>query len=212
MLKNNFDCVVVANGEFPSATLPLSYLDNAPYIIACDGALQKLKSQGFSADAIVGDLDSLSSENRELYGDLIFHDPDQETNDLTKAMKFARSKGFRQIMILGATGLREDHMLGNISLLLTYNEWFEKVVMMSDYGYFRPINRSTEFECFERQQISIFALYPHGNLSSEGLRYPIRERNLPFWWEGTLNETTGTRFSLHLSGEGNVLVYFKSER
>ncbi len=209
MKKREFDCVVVANGKFPTAPQVLEYLKDAPYVIACDGALSKLLHHDLTPDAIVGDLDSLSSELKRIWEERIFHDADQETNDLTKSMKFAREKGFEKILILAATGLREDHMLGNISLLLTYRDWFDEVVMMSDYGYFVPITTTTVFDSFEGQQISLFSLYPHGELSTEGLLYPICQRQLHAWWEGTLNESTGNKFIIRLDGENNVIVYFK---
>ena len=45
---------------------------------------------------------------------------DQETNDLTKAVNYVKTLGFREVLILGATGRREDHTLGNISLLAQF--------------------------------------------------------------------------------------------
>ena len=71
-------------------------------------------------DIIIGDGDSLSETNRLKYADLIFHNPDQETNDQTKAVQYLLSKGKRKIAIVGATGKREDHTIGNVSLLMEY--------------------------------------------------------------------------------------------
>ena len=59
---------------------------------------------------------------------------DQEINDLTKSVRFAHTQGYREVLILGATGLREDHTLGNISLLMDYAHLFKRVEMLSDYG------------------------------------------------------------------------------
>ena len=52
-------CVIVANGRFPSAELPLRLLKEAKTIIACDGAVKTLYEKGIHPDAIVGDLDSI---------------------------------------------------------------------------------------------------------------------------------------------------------
>ena len=49
-------CVIVANGRFPSAELPLRLLKEAKTIIACDGAVKTLYEKGIHPDAIVGDL------------------------------------------------------------------------------------------------------------------------------------------------------------
>ena len=100
-------CVIVANGRFPSAELPLRLLKEAKTIIACDGAVKTLYEKGIHPDAIVGDLDSIPAGLRERYADRIHHVEDQEINDLTKSVRFAHTQGYREVLILGATGLRE---------------------------------------------------------------------------------------------------------
>ena len=119
-------CVIVANGRFPSAELPLRLLKEAKTIIACDGAVKTLYEKGIHPDAIVGDLDSIPAGLRERYADRIHHVEDQEINDLTKSVRFAHTQGYREVLILGATGLREDHTLGNISLLIDYAHLFKR--------------------------------------------------------------------------------------
>mgnify|MGYP002232332821 CR=1 FL=1 len=153
-------CVIVANGRFPSAELPLRLLKEAKTIIACDGAVKTLYEKGIHPDAIVGDLDSIPAGLRERYADRIHHVEDQEINDLTKSVRFAHTQGYREVLILGATGLREDHTLGNISLLMDYAHLFKRVEMLSDYGLFTPILETTTFASYPGQQISISFFIP----------------------------------------------------
>lgn len=201
-----YECVVVANGLFPSRSELLQCLQDAKYIVACDGAIGNLEV--FRApDAIVGDLDSLSEELRLRYSDKIYEVTEQDTNDLTKAMHHVREKGFSEVLILGATGLREDHTLGNISLLLDYALDFKRVELCSDYGCFTPLYKTTILASFPGQQVSLFSLYPHGAISVEGLRYPIDNKRFYSWWEATLNEATGDRFSVILNESARVIVY-----
>lgn len=209
MIPTHFDCVIVANGEFPSSAQTLELLKQGVYLIACDGAVLALLQAGFTADAVVGDLDSISTQIQQSFADRLHYNPDQETNDLTKAAQFARSCGFRSVVILGATGMREDHTLANISLLVNYQTMFDQVWLVSDYGTFVSIADTTSFDSYEGEQISIFSLFPHGLISSEGLKYPIVKRSFLQWWEGSLNESIGERFTLALEECGSVLVYFK---
>ena len=65
-------------------------------------------------------MDSLSSDLALRFADRIYRDEDQETNDLTKAVKWCNERGYNDIVIIGATGKREDHTIGNISLLAEY--------------------------------------------------------------------------------------------
>ena len=205
-----YDCVVVANGSFPQTAGPLELLKSAPAIIACDGAVQNLHERGLEPAAIVGDLDSIPQEMLRLYADRIHTVEDQEINDLTKAVRFAHAAGYRKLLILGATGLREDHTLGNISLLMDYAPLFEQVEILSDYGHFIPVQQTTTLPSTPGQQISIFSMYPCGEITTEGLRWPITRRRLTAWWQGSLNEALGNEFTLTLSPEARVIVYFQT--
>lgn len=210
-MKMLYDCIIVANGSFPSAQLPLDYLHNAPVVIACDGAVQTLHDKGITPSAIIGDMDSIPASLKELYADRIHIVEDQEINDLTKSVYYAHQAGYKRILILGATGLREDHTLGNISLLLEYAPLFEHIEMLSDYGRFIPILQTTTLSSSPKQQVSIFPMYPYGEISTEGLRWPINHRTLTAWWQGTLNEATGDKFTVFLSPETRVIVYMQNQ-
>ena len=199
------DVVVVCNGQFPTHEIPLAILRQAKTIICCDGAIQKLSAAGIKPTVIVGDFDSLPKSLMEKYSDIVFHNPDQETNDLTKSMQWAKQHGFTDVCILGATGLREDHTLGNISLLADYEQQGFSVKMVTDSGVFTPVNHTHCFSSFKGQQVSIFSLKPDVPIRSENLKYPFN-RPLPSWWCGTLNESLGEQFTLHFD-EGKVLVY-----
>jgi thiamine pyrophosphokinase len=82
----NPDAVIIANGNYPTHEIPLSYIDKATYIVCCDGAANLFIDRGGHPDAIVGDCDSISEENKTRFADIIHPDPDQYTNDLTKSV------------------------------------------------------------------------------------------------------------------------------
>ena len=199
------DVVVVCNGQFPTHEIPLAILRQAKTIICCDGAILKLSAVGIRPTVIVGDLDSITKEVKETYSDIIFHNPDQETNDLTKSMLWAKQQGFHDVTILGATGLREDHAIANISLLAEYERQGFTVRMVSDFGVFTPISQTHSFSSFKGQKVSIFSLQPDVSIRSENLKYSF-DRPLPSWWCGTLNESLGEQFTLYFEN-GKVVVY-----
>ena len=103
---NEFDAVILANGAFPTADEPLRLLREARFVVCCDGAARHWPQ----CDAIVGDGDSVPESLRNR----LIQIEEQEDNDLTKATRYCLSKGMRRIAYLSATGLREDHTLGNI--------------------------------------------------------------------------------------------------
>jgi len=199
--------VVLADGSFPAHEIPLEYLRNAGHIICCDGSARSLVEAGFEPEAVVGDLDSLDSGLLNRFYDRLVRDDDQETNDLTKAVRWCREKGYDEVVILGATGKREDHTLGNISLLAEYAIYI-KVSMVTDTGIFVPLHSSMSLDSFPGQQISVFSLNPLTEVSSHGLRYEMDRLKLHSWWRATLNEAEGDSFEILFSG-GPVIVYLK---
>ncbi|NCC09655.1 MAG: thiamine diphosphokinase [Bacteroidia bacterium] len=192
------DAVILANGEYPTHPLALQLLAEAPYVVCCDGAADAYIGRGYVPDAIIGDGDSLSSENKLTFAHLLHHNPDQETNDQTKAVQFLIEEGKRALVILGATGKREDHTLGNISLLMEYYRMGVQVRMVTDYGIFIPAHNTQTFVSVPGQQISIFN-FGATELRGEGLIYPLSD--FGNWWQGTLNEARDTLFTIHCQGD-----------
>ena len=199
--------VILANGQYPSHTVPVRYLEEADLIVCCDGAAEKLVSHGMEPGIITGDLDSVSPELKRKYKSILVQDDDQETNDLTKAVKWCVSQGIKEIAILGATGIREDHTLGNISLLADYNRDLN-AIMLTDTGSFRVFDRTVTIDSFPGQQVSIFSLDPSLAVTSSGLRYPLHDLKLASWWRGTLNESMGESFTL-IFERGTIIVFME---
>ena len=199
--------IILANGRFPSTGLPLGYLDNAERIVCCDGSVSNLVNYGLEPWAIAGDLDSLPDNLKNKFADRLQHYDDQETNDLTKAVRFCMEQGITDIVILGATGLREDHTLGNISLLAEYAESLS-TKMVTDYGIFIPVLPGKSISSWPGQQVSVFAIDKNMQIRSSGLKYPLVNMELENWWMGTLNESLGDYFTLNFN-EGRVLVFLE---
>ena len=198
-----YETVILANGEFPEHAVPLKILDDCKYLVCCDGAVNNLPEGFRLPDAVVGDCDSLSEENKILYAGIIHRIAEQETNDLTKAVNFCLGQGRSNITILGATGKREDHTIGNISLLCEYMECAE-VEMITNYGVFNGIKETSMFESYPGQQISLFCI-DRCEISTQNLVYKVEKKVFTNWWQATLNEAEKENFTI--STNGRTLVY-----
>ena len=190
-----YDAVIVANGLFPSHAVPLEILKNARHIVCCDGAISHVPQ----ADVVIGDGDSIPSA----YQGRLIRIEEQEDNDLTKATRYCLSRGWHHIAYLGATGLREDHTLGNISLLMRYfREMDVDGTMFTDHGFFTPARGNRTFSAMKGQQVSIFNFGSH-QLTSTGLHWDAY--NFQEWWQGTLNEALGEEFAI--TADGYYMAY-----
>jgi len=199
--------IILADGEFPVHPLPSSLLWEGETIICCDGAAEKLLSTGVVPYAIAGDMDSLSKELQFKYKTIIHKSVCQDTNDLTKAYNLALTLNPTEIIIVGATGLREDHSLGNISLLSDYGANLQATVeMWTNYGKFIPIYRGGTFRVKPGTPISFFALENGLRIRSRGLKFPLDDVIFDSWWKATLNESLGDSFEL-IYEKGRLLIY-----
>lgn len=91
-------------------------------VIAVDAGLRAVHALGLKPDAIVGDFDTIEPEILEKYkvrGDIAWeiHQPEKDETDTELAILTAIRMGCKTLTILGATGGRMDHGLGNIQLL-----------------------------------------------------------------------------------------------
>ena len=201
-LKNPL--VIIANGEFPNHKIPLDILKKATSILACDGAADTLIKKGYTPDVILGDLDSLSDENTIKYMDHIVEAPDQSQNDLRKALNYAKKNNITDITIIGASGKREDHTLGNIFSILDYKD--SNIKLYTDTGVFTCIHKNQKIESFKGQQVSIFTADNTIKITSNNLKYNFNETVISTIYLGTLNESTSGEFELLIS-HGSLLVF-----
>jgi thiamine pyrophosphokinase len=206
MKEGYSNIVILANGRFPRAGHCREILDQAQKIICCDKAADKLLRYGKVPEKIIGDLDSLSESTRSLYRDRLFKIEDQESNDLTKAVQYCVGQGYKAVSILGATGLREDHSLGNISLLLEYNNKI-KARIVSDHGEFSLVESGAVLPSYPGEQVSIFSVDNQVRVSSEGLKYPLDRLQLHNWWRASLNEAKGDHFILSFESQQPLILY-----
>ncbi len=215
MVKKN-NIVILAAGQFPTHSVPLGILQSADVVVCCDSAYQDLRNysqkQGLlkafreltsqnSKIIVVGDGDSLPDDMKRSLGDRWLQNNEQDYNDLHKAIQWATSN-FRfqnsNFTILGATGRREDHAIGNISYLVTFAEEYPgiDVEIIDDYGRFCAFQGCRRFDSFAGQQISIFTLSPQTVINSRGLQYPLQDFHATRWWQATLNCALADSFEL----------------
>ena len=206
--------VILGNGAFPTEPYPLYLLDSAEGVVCCDGALEKWLSHDASARplAVVGDMDSLSAELQERFSALVFHETEQDYNDLTKAMRWVLREHpeVTEIVILGATGLREDHTVGNLGLMMEYPRLLDlggrKVSMVSDFGTAFAVTDSCDLHLGEGRRISIFSADNSLRISSTGLEWPLDDVVFDAWWKATLNRTSAPVVSLHFNHPSSALI------
>ena len=194
---------------------------SADFTICCDGALVKYLRQSKSIfgqtrtpDVVIGDMDTLSASMQKKYSDIIIKEDEQEHNDQTKAVRWAISNidDIGHIYIIGATGGRLDHTIGNASLLMEYTRMFDldskdiAIDMVTDEGTAFAVNDTTEFDCGVGRRVSIFSPDNTLQIRSTGLEYPTDEVVFDNWWKATLNKAVDDTVKLEFSHPAMALI------
>ena len=213
------DVVIIGDGKFPKTEYPRYLINSADFIICCDGALLKFLRNSEAIfgekrlpDLVIGDMDTLSQSMQRKYADIIIKENEQDHNDQTKAVRWVLNnlRGVQNIHILGGTGGRTDHTIGNTSLLMEYTRMFDlgdiAIEMVTDEGTIFPINDTIEFECGPGRSISIFSPDNSLRIKSEGLMYPTEDVVFDNWWKATLNKTVQDKVRLELSHRSIALI------
>ena len=91
-------------------------------ILAADSGMNALYAAAVTPDIIIGDFDSADKkilaffqQNKEI--DFCTLNPEKDDTDTEFAIRESIRRGADSITIIGGTGTRLDHVLGNISLL-----------------------------------------------------------------------------------------------
>lgn len=211
--------VIICDGSFPRTEYPRYLIRTADFIVCCDGALTKFLKNSNSIfgeervpDLVIGDMDTLSASMQKKYSDIIIKESEQEHNDQTKAVRWVLNniQEIDSIHILGATGGRADHTIGNLSLLMEYTRMFDLkdiiIDSISDDGVAFPVNDTIEFDCGEGREVSIFSPDSSLKITSEGLMYPTDEVVFDNWWKATLNKASKDRVKLIFSHKSIALI------
>ena len=206
-LPNNnskVDTVILANGEFPATGIAASLLNKARRIVCCDGAADKLLKVDLEPSVIIGDCDSIKEETAKRYESVLLPVENQYKTDLCKALDYCIENGLLDVTILGASGLREDHAMANLGILMTYAPVCN-LEMVTLYGVFNVVTDSAVFDSFVGQQVSLFTLNPETVVNIDGLKYKPKDGHLLNLWYGESNESLSDVFGISANAE--VLVF-----
>lgn len=198
--------IVLCNGEPPSKELFQQKVASADFFIAADGGGNRSRELGQAPDVVIGDLDSFESKPGDDF-EVVFQ-PDQNTNDLEKALQLAKEKQASHVQVLGATGYRLDHTLKNLSVLKQFNPHFEQLVLQDNFGKTFLAPRHFQKELPVGAQISLFPLSGKvDGITTSGLKYPLDHESLENGVrDGSSNEVVGNPVQVTYT-QGDLLIF-----
>lgn len=182
--------------------------------IAADAGMEFFYRNEKKPDVIVGDFDSVWDEALSYFRsqpDIVFHklNPVKDDTDTEYAIRLAIEMGADAITLLGATGTRLDHVLGNIELLGIGLERQVEICILDPHNRIRMIDHGIVLEK-SRQYGRYVSLIPYTKrveqLTLKGFKYPLCNYSLKgFCSLGVSNEIVEEKAEI-LFKEGILLV------
>jgi thiamine pyrophosphokinase len=170
--------LILANGKPPSKRLFQKFLASADWFICADGGANTAARFGSPPDLIIGDLDSIEKETLTIFSNVDMKKiKDQNSTDLEKALTAAIRKKYNEIIVLGATGRRLDHAIGNLSALVKFS-YKAHITFIDDMGEFVAANHLKEFNLPIGTIISLLPLSRCSGIETKGLKWNLKNESL----------------------------------
>lgn len=202
---------VVCNGEISDYDWARRHIVACDLVVAANGGTTHLRAMGIEPHVIVGDLDS---------GDLVEQPPrasseqvrfprekDATDGELAVALAFAR--GCATVEMLGATGGRLDHFLGNAALLARHPG---RLSVETCDATLTAVDQSGEY-VVRGQPGAIVSIIPFPaaeRVRTSGLEYALSDEDLLPGTRGISNVLEAPEACIRIGG-GSVLVYVQRE-
>ena len=202
--------LILANGKSPSKRLFQKFLASADWFICADGGANTAARFGCAPDLIIGDFDSTKKETVAVFSQVdVKKLNDQNSTDLEKALTAAVRKKRKEIVVLGATGGRLDHTIGNLSALAKFSRKAH-ITFIDDTGKFCAVNHSLEFDIPIGTIISLLPLSRCSGIVTKGLKWNLKDESLELGVrESTSNVIVSSPATIKVK-KGNLIAFVKN--
>lgn len=168
--------LIISGGNKVEKELLNKYSKNA-YIVCADGGIKNFIDTEISPNIIVGDFDSIDEIGKDFILkkglDKITYPNEKDFTDTEAAVEKIMQKDVDEIIILGATGTRIDHTLGNLSLLQKLYNKIKTTLLDSNNEITYVEEGEFEFTKGEYKYISVISLSETLEYSTKGFKYEV---------------------------------------
>ncbi|MCX6094248.1 MAG: thiamine diphosphokinase [Candidatus Bipolaricaulota bacterium] len=175
--------LILANGRWDNGKTAHALRRSADVCLATDGAWAKARAAGVSVDAVIGDLDSLSADERADLSasgvEVISFPHAKNWTDLELALDHALQTEPSRIVVYGALGERIDHTLTNLHLLERGLEAQVPIECVTTSETIRLIDGDLVLsEALKGDAVSLVPITESVRLSTQGLEYELHDERL----------------------------------
>lgn len=175
--------VLISGGEPPCKEILFEEIEDCDYIVCADSGANYLFENKITPNYLIGDFDSINTNVLEYFknkGSKLERFPsEKDWTDTEIAINLAIKLGATNIVMLGCTGTRIDHLFGNLGLLKRCYNLGVIATLKDNHNEITFIKSGAKLN---GKRGEIFSLQSLGdyieNLSIEGAKYPLFNHNL----------------------------------
>lgn len=178
------------------------YIREDDFVICADSGLDRARKFGIIPDVVLGDMDSVRSD--DIPEDSIIYPCRKDFTDSELAVGYALEKGFKNAVLFGMVGCRADHSLANLTLLPR----FDSACIINSHNEIYFLKNKIELAGKPGDIVSVIP-YPTDavGISNSGLEYPLCDDVISVGsTRGISNVMTGNKCEITLkSGSAFVI-------
>ncbi len=201
MFRKSTGVTILGAGDVEHETIAIAQRA-APFLVCADGGANLALRLGLEPDLIIGDLDSISPDAVQHFGqDRLVQIDEQETTDFDKCVRSLVAPFF---VAVGVSAPRIDHAMASLNVLMRHGD--RKIMLLTDADVCFPAPPRLSLSLPVGSRMSLFPLSETTGVS-RGLKWPIDGLNLsPTGLIATSNETDGSHVLLEFAAPGMVII------
>ena len=182
------------------------------FFVCADGGANAAAHLDVRPDLIIGDLDSISATSLKKFGSVTTRRiADQNSTDLEKAISWLLRQGYKTINVLGATGGRPDHFIGNLSALAKFSRK-ARIRFHDRKGEWVYVGTDFSIDAPAGTVVSLVPLSRCEGIITHGLKWELHYEMLELGVrESTSNVVKSSPVSIRVRS-GNLLLYQLKEK
>lgn len=191
--------VIISGGKRVKKEKVMSVMKDCDLLLCADRGTDHALSYKLIPDYVIGDMDSIDPKTLEKIksSKLVVSSPEKDYTDTHLAVEKAIESGCDKIDILCATGLRSDHALANIRLLLHIDKNGATGRIIDDENTMYLCWKRTDFIDMSGKTVSLISMdCSTRGITLEGFKYPLDNFDAGLDW---------------VSGISNVIISDRAE-
>jgi len=210
--------IVFANGSCGATGIAAAAISSDDFLVCVDGGLRYCLSAGHQPDLIIGDFDSVDQADLNRVSvtsnpERIAHPPEKDASDLELTLSCLGSRDVDEVVLLGVSGGRTDHMLFNWHLcardwpyaIRLIDETVDAYLVQPGHAFDQALRAGRVFSVVVLGQIA-------RGITITGSEYPLVDATVAFDSSiGLSNVVNGAHLQVTVA-EGKVLVLVSHEK